>query len=353
MRLEQTHRFLLRHNPCCLDIFRDGVIVGGTYELQEDCLDERKNKRLGSLFIFKDCQVELEYECLDGGVFDLKCYKDIIVTAHSNGRVGVYEVSLESLDIKQRHSFDTNCNLLSCIDVDQVIGVGSNCGKIVLLSWEGNVIDTILENSNQDPVWSVSLCPFDECNPNNLIFSGSESGSLQVFFKGHSLVNEKSASAGVTCVRHFKVNIEDQGKESKKKTLSMKIVSGSYDENIRIYNFSFCQETLKAILSLKHVLNIAGSGVWRIRPSFKDTNLVSGMYSGVHVIDLLLETGEKPEVVSSLSWSNTDKKSSPEDNELIYDVAAVSSDDDPGKPSNILVASFYRKGLYLLNCHEK
>jgi hypothetical protein len=118
--------------------YTDSFVIGGTYELEEDCQDERKNKRTGSLFVFdpKSKSILCEHECDDGGVFDIRIKErshegddDVIVAAHANGRIGIYHISKDGMEMAQRNSFITGCDLLSCITLfdEVVVGGCENC----------------------------------------------------------------------------------------------------------------------------------------------------------------------------------------------------------------------------------
>lgn len=341
MRLEHLKSFKLRHNPCCLDKLGDEVIVGGTYELEEDCSEDWKNSRTGSLFIFTPDTVLVEHECHDGGVFDLKTMKDEkegheVVTAHANGRVGLYRVSLDFRTITQTNSFETGYKMLACVSVgNRKIVTGSSCGQVILMTWTGGIIQEIRDNLTQDPVWCVHLLQVTDTE--DMIVSGSETASLQVFLNGKLVAKDTSGSAGITCIHVIQSH---DACKTKREVISLWV--GSYDENLRKYRLKYDAQTMETCLSLESVINIPGSGVWRIRSAMHGTCLVAGMYSGLHAIDT-----EKNEILTSKSWENKDKTTSSEDKELIYDATILSE-----TMTTIAATSFYTKSLYIVQCQE-
>jgi len=128
-----------------------------------------------------------------------------------------------------------------------------------------------------------------------------------------------------------------------------KIVTGSYDEKLRIYSCEFSRDpldALKAKLALLSVLEIPGSGVWRIRELSKRYHVVAGMYSGIHVVDLSVH---QPKTLTSLAWKDHEP-TSPEENELIYDVIEVPVNEEEERC--LVCVSFYKKTIYFVSVQE-
>jgi hypothetical protein len=252
----------------------------------------------------------------------------------------------------QRNSFITGCDLLSCITLfDEEVVVGSS-GQIIGVSWKGEILYRIAENTTRDPLWclfGIGHQYFDGNEKSKVLLSGSETGALQVFLDGEAVTKDITATAGIIsiCLTNFRV----ESRQNNLPLLCWEFAVGSYDEHVRTYSVTLDVQTRKVILRRTGKnIRIPGSGVWKIRPMHKNVSsssyFVAGMYSGVHVVDFNHQSA-----TASLSWKNEDKSSSPEENQLIYDVVDMTPSYDSHGKLEILAASFYTKSLHL--CHYK
>lgn len=137
--VEMNYRFVTKveskHNPCVIESLSDELFVCGTYRLvteqdvredNEDIDDsqvlKRVNNRFGSLVVIRvnvktgshenRLQVIADYECTDGGLFDIRVTEETketeesdtednnnsfrVIGCHSNGVLVVYGIAVRS-----------------------------------------------------------------------------------------------------------------------------------------------------------------------------------------------------------------------------------------------------------------
>lgn len=340
---------LLSKSPCCLELLSDDIVIAGTYELDEETGDTRT----GSLCLVKDKQVLLEYECMDGGVFDLILVpekaagvSDHVLVAHANGVIALYSVTSRTPEVRIIARYETGCKLLTSLHVissneptTHWVGAGSSDGGLHVTRLHSmstfERVTRIQQNSDSQPVWCLRLI---KAGDHLLAVTGSDDCRWTIVLidsKGSEQVNKlyenKDAESGVTSIL---LNIIFDH-ESKK--LSGCVWIGSYDEKIRSYSLSLDPD-LTVTVTASRVLRIPGSGVWRMRSVQlnEERVLIAGMYSGIHILDPDMK------LLFSKDWTAIRQRPESEPKQLIYDVISL-------KNGSIVAASFYENLLHVLS----
>ncbi|RWS28791.1 hypothetical protein B4U80_13674 [Leptotrombidium deliense] len=265
----------LNLSPCITEMIDEtkATFLVGTYELieNEEC-SERINKRRGSLLLFESDQMVFEHECEDGGVFDMKLFCDAdctkIYVAHSNGCLALYSLKQNQITLLSR--VDTSSSLLTCLchcvsHSNNFTIVGDSCGVLNIFK-ELQHQSTIKVLQQDFPIWSTYAIPLS--NTHLLLFIGSDDSILRVMnfnccTNEHEIsVKNRDANCGVTALN---ATFEIVDKEC-----NGKLYVGSYDEHIRIYNFSFKSNSEDNSLIVLHftcssTIKVEGGGIWDIK----------------------------------------------------------------------------------------
>lgn len=336
----------LKHGPCCLQLLDDGVIAVGTYELDDELATVKTNRRKGSLCFVQDERLISENECEeDGGIFDLHhVTRDLILAAHTSGTLTLHQPSpdYKTVDAKIRSRLvDDGTQMLTSVHAVPNPNSGDECYTICTATSTGTLLlmemdlkkgiiekkSSVVENELKHPVWTVRCAKMDESR--TVIFTGSDAGVWNTFLSHDGIIAHKplysneDAGSGVTSLC-TDLEVTDNG-------LSGRIYAGSYDENFRAYSLTVTKDG-QVVIQLKECLKINGAGIWTIRPvKLQDHRLIlmSGMYSGYHLLD-----------------TQTLKISSHKvgDSELIYDALMLKS--------TIICASFYGKSVQVLDVNS-
>jgi len=342
LEFKQSSRIKLDHCPCVIESLDDSnAYVVGTYELDENGAAQEDsshdNNRKGSLGLIRNAKLITEQNCHDGGVFDLKVFERIVITAHANGNLCSYKQKDDAFELIS--SFHTGSNMLTSIDYvsfdDNVLIAASDANgfAFTLLSNKElhlNLIEThsnIKLSTTGDPVWRIKLLHVfsDEC----VLISGSDDCNLRINSVKGVKIGEvpmcirKDAGAGVTSLEVIRSETPNE----------YMLLCGSYDENLRIYKMKIALGQVD--LSLQKKILIPDAGIWKTR-SFEGLRLVAGMYAGA-----IITNSADEEIVSVLSKFDDGDSNHTNQQDLIYDTVVDKSF------TRILVASFYKKVIYV------
>ena len=154
------------------------------------------------------------------------------------------------------------------------------------------------------------------------------------------------SSYGVTSIELFRMNQIDA------KIVSIILLVGSYDENLRVYSidleFNHNSDVKILRCCLQQKIHIEGSGIWRIRVN-NDNILISAMYSGAYWLKLVipneLDNFKKIQHNHNINYKLNKFLFENEDllneNHLVYGIASDSIQ------STVIFASFYAKKIFL------
>ena len=167
---------------------------------------------------------------------------------------------------------------------------------------------------------------FDLHSPDSIVYTGSDDTLFKVWdIRGESgpvlSVGNKAHDGGVTSIAPSPLQPHV-------------LATGSYDENIRIWDIRALRR------QPLHELNLGG-GVWRIKwhPSRPDTALVASMYNGFHILDNLGMEAE-PRIVRHYQ----------EHDSIAYGVDWLDPNSSSSAPSDwIATCSFYDHLLHVWN----
>ena len=394
-----------KFNPCVIESvnrFSNELFICGTYRLvsQQDINEDtddcehfkdklkRVNNRFGSLVIIrannKSMNVVEEYECNDGGVFDIRVGEDVdewpvlggmtaqdtrdntllVMACHSNGVLAVYQIVVSSdsevwitslrglqlfgsfqVTITTLRRYPTQSSLLTTwtpILFNRYSIVADSEGNLtsIELSSEltNNSTDDCLHCNHVSvtqycqPIWSL-FC--HKLNDNRLLlFVGSDDSLLRIYSITEEDLNDDlfPQLKPIRIVRDFTAGVTSFGSDySSDKELRLMV--GSYDEWIRFYTIDLSSKNSFTV-SLKDSLHIPESGIWRIitGKGSDDRILVSGMYSGAHLI-------KDNKVIHTLDGFDSQSN----EKHLIYGLNCDSN------MNCILMSSFYTNNIYLFS----
>lgn len=158
------------------------------------------------------------------------------------------------------------------------------------------------------------------------------------------------SSYGVTSIELFRMNQIDA------KIVSIILLVGSYDENLRVYSidleFNHNSDVKILRCCLQQKIHIEGSGIWRIRVN-NDNILISAMYSGAYWLKLVIpnELDNFKQKIQHNHNSNIlnyklnkflfENEDLLNENHLVYGIASDNSQ------STVIFASFYAKKIFL------
>lgn len=272
----------------CPSVNFENYFVCGTYQLEES---ENKNeteipcKRKGRIYLY-DYNIELDslekvQTVETSAVLDQKWKlnekQSILGIANSIGEIQIYDLKNSKLNLKTSVNLNSEINDLLALSLDW------SDDKIVSSDSKGNI--SILKFSNSELVVQQSwlahgfeawICCFDKWNK-NVVYSGGDDMLLNIYdirADSSSLkMKNKSHNAGVTALLSFEKS-------------EFKLATGSYDENLRIFDTRYLKNCLSEI-------NLNG-GIWRIKshPSNEDLLLCACMYHNFSFVEISNENKE-------------------------------------------------------------
>ena len=341
MLYEYVNLVKTKYNPSVIE-YSSGhhLFICGTYQLidekSSDISEETKkqvNHRLGDLLLISQTnEIIEEYECFDGGVFDLKIIQfngneERIISAHSNGFVAIYSIDLfNKLQTIRRYS--TESSLLTCLTIisKELVIVGNSEGKLVTINLSDDSTEQLSVTKFSEPIWTLFCHRFFD---NYLLFVGSDDSLMRVYCFDDLNEEKLTKLRPIHTISDSNAGITSFGSDYSSDT-SLSLIVGSYDEFIRFYTIEYMSGEVR--VNLKNKLHIPESGIWKIilRDGFDNTLLVSGMYSSAHLI-------VDSKIVQTFDISDNDS----DEKHLIYGVNCDS------QMKNILFASFYDKSVHL------
>ncbi|EJS44692.1 YBR246W [Saccharomyces arboricola H-6] len=322
--------------PCCLRIFKNKVILVGTYDLEKST-----GYRSGSLDAFT---MNLEPLCsynTYGAILDLKLspFDDtLICTAHSTGNIMLWRIiyeedsehgieKVEISEIANLQLFDEDVLIASChfspLDSKQLV-VTNTVGEAAVIDIRRQAaqftasaleqtysrldkIDYQVQGGTQKVIhvepepllkthdlecWTAeigSLQPFQD-----VLFTGGDDSTIMAHdLRSKELVwnNNRIHEAGVVGIKCSQPSFRNNRPTS--------IITGSYDDNIRLLDLRMMGESIfpgKNVPVVSKLEYNLGGGVWRFveppteisSPSRDDTDrlLVCCMYDGAKVVTM-------------------------------------------------------------------
>ncbi|KAJ6648648.1 Diphthine methyltransferase [Pseudolycoriella hygida] len=267
--------------------------VCGTYQLEDNKSEELvlPTRRKGRIYLFKYDAITEELSKLDAietaAILDQKWTeidkKPVVAAANALGEIMLYALVSDKLTLTSSVHLNPDIDNLLTLSIDwnaneknkQLLSSDSK-GNISLLQLNESNLNVVTRwNGHSFEAWT---CCFDKWN-DNIIYSGGDDTSLHVYdTRIHTkTMTNKSHMAGVTSLLSF---------DNKEHILA----TGSYDENLRIFDIRAFKNPLSAI-------NLKG-GVWRIKPDPVDKNLLlcACMYHNFSIVKLD-ESNEKTELV--------------------------------------------------------
>ncbi|KAJ8911653.1 hypothetical protein NQ315_005999 [Exocentrus adspersus] len=265
------------------------VFVCANYQLQVvQSEGEEKKRRLGRILLFsvKEHDSLILHQTIDtAGVLDQKwCHSivngySLLGVVNSINMVEVYKLKSDKIEIELVTSIKNvcDCDDALILSLDWSTGVhGSQEPEIICSDSKGGIhLMKLVNNSlvllntwhgHKFEAWISAFYYWDT----NIFFSGGDDGIFLKFDKrvGNQIVGKnQSHHAGVTSLHTscFKENI---------------LVSGSYDENIRLWD----------IRNIKNEVNSSHmpGPVWRVKwnPFYENYLLAVCMMGGVHILDV-------------------------------------------------------------------
>lgn len=272
------------------------------------------NQRAGKLILIDhsldEPRIDYEYDCLQGGgVFDARVCFDpskpnaaAIYVAHSNGLIGIYELTqIEErliISTKQHIKVSEPSTLLTSIDSiyeskpqpdesSKTLVVGDSKGVLSVIDDSDVVAQAPL--GQDESIWQVRV--FKTTQESCIIIVGAENCSWYIYHLDRaarklSLLYKNQYNdfgAGVTSICCLSRSL-DQG------CCSFEILLGSYDESIQAYKITLDTKTVRVCHKGKRSIN--GGGIWRIKLTRStqrdsaDRLLISAMYAGSFALEL-------------------------------------------------------------------
>lgn len=256
----------------------ENYFVCGTYQLEESDT-ENPCKRKGRIYLY-DYNIELDslekiQTVETSAVLDQKWKvndeKPILGIANSIGEIQIYTLTDSKLNLKTVINLNTEIDDLLALSMDwgdDKIVTSDSKGNISILKFNNS--DLVIEQSWLAHEFEAWICCFDKWNK-NVIYSGGDDSFLNVYDIRADSTNlkmkNKSHSAGVTALLTFEKN-------------EFKLATGSYDENLRIFD----TRNLKNCIS---EINLNG-GIWRIKshPSNEELLLCACMYHNFSFVEI-------------------------------------------------------------------
>jgi len=306
------------------------------YPYLNDCQVRKRledvNNRAGKFILIRENGaygpiIEYGFDCHQGGgVFDANCtfvqreMSYLIYTAHSNGKLGVYKLSIDSaIEIRLQHLVNIEgSSMLTCVDF-----IHKSSDQVRL--FEGSIADTSDLSDPKSTQPPVVPCPY---RPLSKILVGDAEGFVSIINDGkvsretvtrgdsiwqlrsliltsgreiimvaaedsswsiYELKNDDSLAllysnlrrdfhAGVTCIST--VGIKRFGDQD-----LVEVLVGSYDETIKIYHIELGQDLgSKPEVCHRSTIAVKGGGIWRVKicaiPNSSMQVYLAAMYAG-------------------------------------------------------------------------
>ncbi|XP_037042451.1 diphthine methyltransferase [Bradysia coprophila] len=267
--------------------------VCGTYQLEDNQSQELvlPTRRKGRIYLFKYDGNTEELSKLDSvetaAILDQKWTevdgKPVVAAANALGEIMLYGLVDEKLSLVSSVHLNPDIDNLLTLSIDwntnetnrQMLSSDSK-GNISLLQLNESDLSVVTRwNAHSFEAWT---CCFDKWN-NHIVYSGGDDTSLHVYDTRISTktMTNKTHMAGVTSLLSF---------ENREHILA----TGSYDENLRIFDLRTFKNPLSSI-DLK-------GGIWRIKPDpvVKNLLLCACMYHNFSFVSID-DTNEKTELV--------------------------------------------------------
>lgn len=342
----------LDQRPCVVHYLEHkNQFIIGTYELYQNIEEARPvfdsqlsdrelteilewiNFRAGQLVLVtgnedvSTSKIEYQYDCSEGGgVFDAKVVYDrqnsvyILYAGHSNGMVGIYEISCDcDTQIWLRQSLNVEgSSMLTSIDIYPEIEQGQdqenktlsseeepknqlgtnefpNSSRIVVGDSDGYV--TILDKhtpirklvSEFHSIWQVKSLRLAPGRDLVIVTSDNSSWSIHSIDESNRELitlysnTYRDFEYGVTSI--FVLDIIHLNNHD-----FIELLLGSYDETVKTYHLKLDHDqTIKPKVSFKESKTIPGGGIWRIKAWKKNGKgklLIAAMYSGCYLLTL-------------------------------------------------------------------
>ncbi|XP_073828088.1 diphthine methyltransferase [Musca autumnalis] len=273
----------------CPHINYRNIFACGTYQLEEnkEGEEEKPCQRKGRIYLFEFDKLTKSLQELQrietAAILDMKwlscnsgCEVPTLATATALGKIEIFQLEncklklIESVALKS----DDDNNLALSLDWNQ--SNESSLQQILASDSKGNI--SLLSRSNERNMeilksWHAHnfeawICAFDKWDKNR-IYSGGDDMLLNVYdLRSESrIMLNKSHTAGVTCLLSH----------PKREHI---LLTGSYDENLRIFD-------TRAMKGPLNEINLQG-GIWRIKPDPRDYNLMlcACMYHNFSIVDM-------------------------------------------------------------------
>lgn len=326
--LQQENAILARiktqYPPCCLQLNADAdIILVGTYELEK-----ATGLRYGTIEL-----LEVKKEAEDGGytlilvdevkntnspekmsaILDLKIIREFetevdvpFITAHSTGTLNFWHFNKSNNAIEFKESIDVTGDstvLITSVHIKET--QNQDMLTILCTATDGSAAIVTINNSNGNhnieyvgEMHDLECWTGDFGNNsllNNCFFTGGDDSVIKLFDMRQSLdtsvwSNSRIHEAGV-------VSIKTNAKTSAKTGNMNTILTGSYDDNIRMFDLRMMGSDV--YLGKIPPLNIRNKnlngGVWRIIDTdVEDELLVCCMYNGAKIVGIDYENNDTP-----------------------------------------------------------
>lgn len=249
--------------------------------------NEATNRRLGKLLLVK--QEENRVNVLDEitdipGVFEFTWFPNtnILVTALAKGAPKLFKYEVEENKLS---TINTSCDQDDNLEFTLAVAGDPDCfltcdNKGYLTKWSMNTdnLEIVSKwNAHDAEIWYVS----QDLHDKNIFYTGSDNASMKIWdvrTESQVAINKFTHESGVCCIKSSPFD-------------EFVIASGSYDENIRLWDRRMIRSPTLSIG--------CGNGVWRVSWNPRDKNLiaVASMRAGFHVVDLLNEQLHQTESV--------------------------------------------------------
>lgn len=282
MKIEKLHTLDTEYSAdsieWCPNKNYENYFVCGTYQLEESENKSEAAKRKGRILLY-DYNIELDVlekvqTVETSAVLDQKWRigeEPTLGIANSIGEIQIYDLTNGKLSLKTSVNLNSEIDDLLALSLDwgddQIVSSDSK-GNISLLKFSNS--DLVIEQSWLAHGFEAWICCFDKWNK-NVVYSGGDDMLLNVYDvradSSNLKMKNKSHNAGVTCLLSFEKS-------------EFKLATGSYDENLRIFDTRFLKNCVSEI-------NLNG-GIWRIKshPTNEDLLLCACMYHNFSFVEV-------------------------------------------------------------------